>query len=140
MRPILRVSVVLLSVAVFAPVARAQASVPTRRSLEDVYGPYAIVSSSPSFRAPVTNLGRTSLQLQTTVLVPDRGEALLGGYSSVSEGRNQFGAPVLGKTPLLNRGVGNVGSSRSVRGTRASVRVRIIRLAEEEELQTGVRP
>src|SRR5262249_44230844 len=140
MRPVLSVSAALLSVAVFAPAVRAQASVPTRRSLEDVSGPYASFSSSLSFRSPVTKLGPTSLTLQPAVLAPDRGEAWLGGSSSVSEGRNQFGTPVLGKTPLLNRGLGNVGYSRSVRGTRASVRVRVIRLAEEEELQTGVPP
>jgi hypothetical protein len=51
----------------------------------------------------------------TTVLVPDRGEVLLGGINRATEGRSQFGVPILGKVPVLGRPFNNVGigSSRS---------------------------
>ena len=142
MRPALSVLTVLLLAAVLAPSARAQATIPYRRPLDDGYGSYALVSSNLTFRQPSSNSGRSSISvgLQTSVLVPDGGEASLGGYSSARDGRNEFGTPVLGKIPIFNRGLNNVGYSRSMRSTRASVRVRIIRLAEEEERQTGVRP
>jgi hypothetical protein len=142
MRASLSILAVLLVASVFAPAARAQASVPVRRPVENLSGSYALFSASLTYRQPVSNSIRssTSIQLQTSVLVPDRGEASLGGSSSLREGRNEFGTPVLGKAPGLNRGLGNVGSSRSTRSTRGSVRVRIIRLAEEEERQTGVGP
>ena len=142
MRTTLSIFAVLLAASVLAPAGRAQASVPVRRPVENLSGSYARFSASLTYSQPFSNPTRssTSVQLQTSVLVPDRGEASLGGSSSLREGRNEFGTPLLGKTTGLNRGLGNVGSSRSTRSTRGSVRVRIIRLAEEEERQTGVGP
>jgi type II secretory pathway component GspD/PulD (secretin) len=81
----------------------------------------------------------TRIGIQTTVTVPDRGQVLLGGYSRVSEGRNEFGTPGLGKVPYLGRGFGNVGYGREVKTGQVIVGVRIINLYEEEERQTGVR-
>jgi len=106
------------------------------------YGPYSVYGPGLTYRQPyaASRPAATSLSVQTSVSVPDGGEALVGGYSSASEGRNEFGAPGLGKTPYLGRGFRNVGSGRSVGRTTASVRVRIINLAEEEERQTGVKP
>jgi hypothetical protein len=74
-----------------------------------------------------------NIGVQTTVTVPDGGTASQGGYSSVSEGRNESGAPGLG------RGGRNVGHGRSVLSRRVTASVRIIDLREEEYRQTGVR-
>jgi hypothetical protein len=94
-----------------------------------------------TFQQPAVNgVGARAIQMQTTISVPDRGEALFGGYSFVSEGRNSFASPILSKSPYIGRGVGNVGYGRSMSRTTVSGRVRVIRLAEEEERQTGVRP
>jgi hypothetical protein len=130
----------LLLAALVASCARAQASVPYRRPVEPPSGSYARVDVSFSGSQSSGRLGRTSLQLQTSVNVPDGCDVLAGGYSSVHAGRNEFGTPGLGKTPILNRGTNNVGYGRSVRKSTVSVRVRVIRMAEEEERQTGVRP
>jgi hypothetical protein len=116
--------------------------VPYRRPVERAGGSYAIISSNLSSRQSTVTSGRpsTSLGVQTSVLVPDGGEALVGSYSTARAGRNEFGAPIPGHVPVLGRGVNNVGSSKTVRKTSASARVRVIRMAEEEERQTGVRP
>ena len=102
-------------------------------------------------RGPVYNAGRalrpafvvvptfTTIRLQTSVTVPDGGSVTLGGYSQVSEGRTEFGAPVLGRVPYLGRGVRNVGYGRETVSGRVSASVRIIDLREEEFRQTGVR-
>lgn len=83
--------------------------------------------------------GFTSIQVQTTVAVPDGGSVNLGGSSQLSEGRNEFGTPGLGRVPYLGRGFRNVGTGRQATSTRLNVRVRIIDLREEEYRQTGVR-
>jgi Flp pilus assembly secretin CpaC len=102
-------------------------------------------------RGPVYNSGRaarpafvvvptfTTIRLQTTVTVPDGGSVTLGGYSQVSEGRTEFGVPVLGRVPSAGRGVRNVGYGREAVSGRVSASVRIIDLREEEFRQTGVR-
>ena len=112
------------------------------RGSGNVYGPYSVYGPGLTYRAPsfTTVPTFTSVRARTSVVVPDGGEALVAGYSSVSEGRNEFGVPVLGKVPYLDRGFRNVGAGRDVRRTTLSVKVRIINLAEEEERQTGVRP
>jgi hypothetical protein len=105
-------------------------------------GPYSVYGPGLTYRQPSYSAGplTTSVRASTTVLVPDGGEALVAGYSTLREGRNEFGVPVLGKMPYVNRGVNNVGAGRSIGRTTVSVRVRVINLAEEEERQTGVRP
>jgi type II secretory pathway component GspD/PulD (secretin) len=137
MRTILPVLAALLSAGFLAAPARAQSA-----GSSGYYGPYSVYGPGLTYRQPTTYTGpySTSVRIQTTVTVPDRGEVLLGGLSSFSEGRNEFGAPVLGKTPYLGRAFRNVGYGRDVRRTTVSVRVRVIDLAEEEERQTGVRP
>jgi hypothetical protein len=107
------------------------------------YGPYSVYGPGLTYRQPptfTTRPERTFVAAQSSVLVPDGGEALVAGYSSRSEGRNEFGVPVLGKVPYLDRGFRNVGAGSSIRRTTISVRARIIILSEEEERQTGVRP
>ena len=54
----------------------------------------------------------TTVTVQTTVSVPDGGTVLLGGLKPLSEGRNEFGPPVLSKIPYLNRLFKNVGYGR----------------------------
>ncbi len=48
----------------------------------------------------------------TTVSVPDGGTVLLGGIKRLSEGRNEFGVPILDEIPYLNRLFKNVGIGR----------------------------
>jgi hypothetical protein len=127
---------------VFPAISRAQSSIPVRRTLTNNYGPYSVYGPGLTYRQSSFSAGTspTSVRVQTSVSVPDGGEALVGGFSSFSEGRNEAGAPLIGKAPYLNRGSKNIGYGRSIRNTSVPVRVRVIRMAEEEERQTGLRP
>jgi Flp pilus assembly secretin CpaC len=80
------------------------------------------------------------VSVNTTVAVPDGGTVLMGGLKRLSEGRNEFGPPVLSKIPYLNRLFRNVGYGRSAESLLIMVTPRIIIQAEEEETQTGYRP
>jgi general secretion pathway protein D len=94
----------------------------------------------PAARAQ--GLGRptvTYIRLQTTVAVPDGGSVVVGGYSTLSEGRTEAGVPVLGGVPYLGRGFRNIGYGRRLVSRRVIVKARIIDLREEEYRQTGVR-
>ena len=75
--------------------------------------------------------------VQTTVSVPDGGTVLLGGLKTLSEGRNEFGPPILSKIPYLNRLVKNTGYGREAQHMMLMVTPRIIINTEEEERQTG---
>lgn len=79
----------------------------------------------------------SNLTVQTTVSVPDGGTVLLGGLKTLSEGRNEFGPPVLSKIPYLNRLVKNVGYGREAQSLMMMVTPRIIVNRDEEERQTG---
>src|SRR5207253_10851349 len=74
----------------------------------------------------------------TTVNVPDGGTVLLGGLKRLSEGRNEFGPPVLSKIPYINRLFKNTGYGREADSLMIMVTPRIIINEEEELLQTGV--
>lgn len=87
--------------------------------------------------APVP--GITILRVQTAARVPDGSTALLGSYSRVSEGRNEFGTPGIGKLPYVGRLNRNVGVGHQVQSVQSSATIRVIDLAEEEYRQTGVR-
>jgi hypothetical protein len=158
MRPALLVLATLLGAAVIATPARAQSA---NRGAGNVYGPYSVYGPGLTYKPPSYNYGPysvygpgltyrqpsyvsvptfTSLRAQSSVVVPDGGEALLAGYSTLREGRNEFGVPLLGKVPYAKQAFDNVGAGRSIGRTTVSVRVRVISLAEEEERQTGVRP
>ena len=80
----------------------------------------------------------SSVFVQTTVVVPDGGTVLLGGLKRLSEGRNEFGPPVLSKIPYINRLFKNVGYGREVQNFMMMVTPRIIINEEEEIRQTGV--
>jgi type II secretory pathway component GspD/PulD (secretin) len=77
------------------------------------------------------------IEVQTTVSVPDGGTVLLGGLKAMSEGRNEFGPPVISQIPYLNRLFKNVGVGRETRHIMIMVTPRIIINSEEEATQTG---
>jgi type II secretory pathway component GspD/PulD (secretin) len=86
---------------------------------------------------PVT----TTVSVMTTVMVPDGGTVLLGGLKRLSEGRNEYGPPILSKIPYINRLFKNVAYGREAESLLMMVTPRIIVQEEEEEYQTGfVRP
>jgi len=72
------------------------------------------------------------------VAVPDGGTVLLGGLKRLSEGRNEFGPPVLSKIPYLDRLFKNVGYGRETESLMMMVTTHIIINEEEEFRQTGV--
>jgi tetratricopeptide (TPR) repeat protein len=82
----------------------------------------------------------TTLNINTTVVCPDGGTVLLGGFKHVSEGRNEFGPPLLSKVPYLNRLFKNVGIGRETSHIMIMVTPRIIINSEEEIFQTEGRP
>jgi Flp pilus assembly secretin CpaC len=123
----------IVAAAALAPDAQAQVR---GRSVPGRYGVY---TSSRGLRPVFIALPTFStISVQTTVSVPDGGSVTVGGYSSLSEGRSEFGVPVLGKVPYIGRGFRNVGYGRRAVSRRVSVSVRVIDLREEEYRQTGV--
>jgi len=76
----------------------------------------------------------------TTVSVPDGGTVLLGGIKRLSEGRNEFGVPILNKIPYINRLFSNVGIGRETQSLMMMVTPRIIIQEEEEFNLTGQQP
>ena len=79
-----------------------------------------------------------NIMIMTTVNVPDGGTVLLGGLKRLSEGRNEFGPPVLSKIPYLDRLFKNVGYGRETESLMMMVTPHIIINEEEEFRQTGV--
>jgi general secretion pathway protein D len=73
----------------------------------------------------------------TTVSVPDGGTVLLGGIKRLSEGRNEFGVPLLSKVPYVNRLFRNIGIGRDTDSLMMMVTPRII-IQEEEEERLGI--
>lgn len=69
----------------------------------------------------------------TTVSVPDGGTVLLGGIKRLSEGRSEYGVPMLNQIPYLNRLFKNVGIGRDTQSLMMMVTPRIIIQEEEEE-------
>ncbi len=78
------------------------------------------------------------ITVNTTAVVPDGGTVLLGGLKRLSEGRNEFGPPILSKIPYLNRLVKNVGYGRETENILMMITPRIVINEEEEIIQTGV--
>jgi general secretion pathway protein D len=73
----------------------------------------------------------------TTVSVPDGGTVLLGGIKRLSEGRSEFGVPLLSKVPYINRLFRNVSLERNTESLMMMVTPRII-IQEEEEERLGI--
>jgi type II secretory pathway component GspD/PulD (secretin) len=80
---------------------------------------------------PATN----TITVTTTVNVPDGGTVLMGGLKKLSEGRNEFGPPILSKIPYINRLFKNVGYGRETESLLMMVTPRIIINEEEEQRQ-----
>jgi type II secretory pathway component GspD/PulD (secretin) len=85
------------------------------------------------FQQPTT----TTITVSTTVVAPDGGTVVLGGLKTMSEGRNEFGPPMLSQVPYLNRLFKNTGVGRDTRHIMMMVTPRIIITTEEEQLATG---
>jgi general secretion pathway protein D len=77
------------------------------------------------------------ISVVTTVSVPDGGTVLLGGIKRLSEGRNEFGVPLLSKIPYINRLFRNVAIGRETDSLMMMVTPRII-IQEEEEERLGI--
>ncbi len=82
---------------------------------------------------PVIN----TINVQTTVSVPDGGTVLMGGIKRLSESRNEYGPPILSKIPYLNRLFRNTSYGREAESLLIMVTPRIIIQEEEEFYQTG---
>ncbi|MEN0110908.1 MAG: hypothetical protein AAF805_09310, partial [Planctomycetota bacterium] len=78
-----------------------------------------------------------NISVSTTVSVPDGGTVLLGGIKRLSEGREEFGVPLLSKIPYINRLFRNVGIGRETDSLMLMVTPRII-IQEEEEERLGL--
>ncbi len=77
------------------------------------------------------------ISIATTVSVPDGGTVLLGGIKRLSEGRNEFGVPLLSKVPYIDRLFRNVGIGRETDSLMMMVTPHII-IQEEEEERLGI--
>jgi general secretion pathway protein D len=77
------------------------------------------------------------ITVNTTVSVPDGGTVLLGGVKRLSEGRNEFGVPLLSKVPYVDRLFRNVGIGRQTDSLMMMVTPHII-IQEEEEERLGL--
>jgi len=75
-----------------------------------------------------------TVQVLTTVSVPDGGTILLGGIKRLKEGRNMAGVPILNKIPYVSRLFKNTGVGRETESLMLMITPRIIIQEEEEEL------
>ena len=97
--------------------------------------PQSISRSGTTVQLPTFSF----VTVSTTVSVPDGGTVLLGGIKRLSEGRNEFGVPILNKVPYVNRLFRNVGIGRETQSLMMMVTPRII-IKEEEEQLLGITP
>jgi type II secretory pathway component GspD/PulD (secretin) len=102
-------------------------------------GLLAAAALAPAAGAQSVRVQVTTGGLQTTAVLPSGGSVTLGGYGRLSEGRAEYGAPLLGRAPLVGRGFRNVGYGRSAVYRRVRVHGRVLDLREEEFRQTGFR-
>ncbi len=97
-----------------------------------------IVSTQPRiFQTFFQQPGFSFINVQATVVVPDGGTVLMGGLKTLSEGRNEFGPPLLSKIPYVNRLFKNVGYGRETTSMMLLVTARIIINEEEEQIYLG---
>ena len=73
-------------------------------------------------------------QIRTTVSVPDKGTALLGGQRSVKEYETEVGVPILSKIPYINRFFTNRTTSRVEKSLLLLLRPEIIIQQENETM------
>lgn len=99
-------------------------------------GPNPEVIFQMFFQQPAFN----TISITTTVNVPDGGTVLLGGLKTLSEGRNEFGPPILSKIPYISRLFRNVAWGREASSLLMMVTPRIIINEEEERIFLGLEP
>ncbi len=75
-----------------------------------------------------------TVNVTTTVSVPDGGTVMLAGVKRLREGRNMAGVPILNKLPYISRLFKNTGVGRETESLILLVTPRIIIQEEEEEL------
>ena len=92
-----------------------------------------IVRSGTTVQLPTFQV----ISISTTVSVPDGGTVLLGGIKRLSEGRTEFGVPLLSKVPYVDRLFRNVGIGRETDSLMMMVTPHII-IQEEEEERLGI--
>jgi len=73
-------------------------------------------------------------QIRTTVSVPDKGTALLGGQRSMNEIEVESGVPVLSKIPIINRFFTNRIASKEEKTLLLLIRPEVIIQQENEEV------
>jgi general secretion pathway protein D len=73
-------------------------------------------------------------QVRTTVSIPDKGTALLGGQRSVREYETEVGVPILSKIPYINRFFTNRTTSREETSLLLLLRPEIIIQQENEAM------
>jgi general secretion pathway protein D len=73
-------------------------------------------------------------RIRTTVSVPDKGTALLGGQRTVKEYETEVGVPVLSKIPYINRFFTNRTTNREEKTLIILLRPEIIIQQENEEM------
>ena len=76
-----------------------------------------------------------TVNVSTTVSVPDGGTVLMGGIKRLKEGRTMSGVPILNKIPYVSRLFKNSGVGRETESLMLMITPRIIIQEEEEELQ-----
>ncbi|MDR1959574.1 MAG: hypothetical protein LBQ54_11140 [Planctomycetaceae bacterium] len=81
----------------------------------------------------------SEFQISTTVSVPDGGTILLGGIKRLSEGRKEYGVPMVNKIPYLNRLFMNTAIGRETQSMMMMVTPHIIIQEEHEQSITGQR-
>lgn len=91
------------------------------------------IRSGTTVQLPTFNV----ISVSTTVSVPDGGTVLLGGIKRLSEGRSEFGVPLLSKVPYVDRLFRNVGIGRTSESLMMMVTPHII-IQEEEEERLGI--
>jgi type II secretory pathway component GspD/PulD (secretin) len=74
-----------------------------------------------------------TIAVDQTLTIPDGGTALLSGWTKVTEGRTEFGPPVLSKVPYVNRLFRNQGCGRETQQVCVLVTPRLIVHSEEEK-------
>lgn len=92
-----------------------------------------VVRSGTTVQLPTFQI----ITVATTVSVPDGGTVLLGGVKRLSEQRSEFGVPLLGKIPYIDRLFRNVGIGRDTNSLMMMVTPHII-IQEEEEERLGI--
>ncbi|MCH7725526.1 MAG: hypothetical protein IH991_03440 [Planctomycetes bacterium] len=99
-------------------------------------GLFALASGGAACAQPATTIQLPEFNfftVSTTVSVPDRGKAFLGGVKRARSERNEEGVPMIGKVPYLGRLFRNTGIGRDLSSANIHVTATIIDLHEMDE-------